>query len=241
MSCDRCKGTKWILGKNGAKPCVCLKEEILNEKLSRAGLHQSERKIKLSEITELTCKKGKEIKNKIDWYAKKLPENLTCGIKQDERMKGQGLIMTGPPGYGKSFCAKALVRSAIESGYSAYIATVTWIKETIKSSFGEKTLSVVDIVAELREYDLLVLDEASAFGDKEGYIYKIIFEILNARFDAEKPTILITNLSMKQLESRVDSPTWSRISSRNWEISFDGLETKDIRKKKSASMSEAMS
>lgn len=109
------------------------------------------------------------------------------------------LILCGRPGTGKTHIGCCLVRAAIEKDKGAGIISISALMRNIKSTYSpdsEKT--------EEEAYDfygkmpLLVIDEVGVqFGSETEKL--IFYEVINARYNNELPTVLISNLTQDEL------------------------------------------
>jgi DNA replication protein DnaC len=120
--------------------------------------------------------------------------------KEFEKRKklGQGMIFCGNAGTGKTRMACAIANSVIrDHGQAAMYVTAGRAFRLVKDTYrrdSERTEQ--EAIAMFREPALLVLDEIGVqYGsDAEK---NILFEIVNERYEALLPTILISNLAMK--------------------------------------------
>lgn len=117
------------------------------------------------------------------------------------------MIFCGTPGTGKTHLACSIANYLVAEDYSplfiSVIKAIRRIKETYRrdSVFKEQ-----DIFDRFTSFDLLILDEIGVqFGTRAEEM--IVTEIINERYEANKPTILISNLPVdglaKYLKPRV--------------------------------------
>jgi DNA replication protein DnaC len=116
------------------------------------------------------------------------------------RKKGQSMILFGKIGTGKTHLACAILNYAAhhcgaEARYLSFAKAIRSVKQTYAKGNAMTEQQALDALA---VPDLLVLDEVGVqFGSEAEKI--IGFEIVNTRYEAMKPTIIISNLTMPEL------------------------------------------
>ncbi|HUU26543.1 MAG TPA: ATP-binding protein [archaeon] len=124
--------------------------------------------------------------------------------------KGTWLAFLGNCGTGKGHLASAIVNEVIRlhlkiALYITFIDVVSKIKRNWDRSEEE--------INKLRNVDLLVLDEIGVQFDTQAERV-ILHRILGYRYDYLKPTILTSNLNLKQLEQIVGERITDRLHDR---------------------------
>lgn len=116
--------------------------------------------------------------------------------------EGQNIILTGPPGTGKSHIAIGLGMEACLAGYRVFFATVPSLINQLKEHRAERTLRSFELKFE--KYDLVILDELGYISfDKEGA--ELLFSYLSIRAD-RKSTIITSNLSFLKWQEVFHDP-----------------------------------
>jgi len=115
------------------------------------------------------------------------------------KQTGTSAVFLGRPGTGKTHLAVGIALDIIQRGYTAAFCTVTKCIRRIKNTWSH--LSNETETQAIESYtapDLLILDEvganAGSLSDSN-----ILFEIINERYSASLPTILISNLPIDTL------------------------------------------
>lgn len=111
-----------------------------------------------------------------------------------------GLLLWGDVGGGKTFYAACIANALIDQGIPATMTTIPRLVSAMKKDFGAERGNVLAMV---EKAPLLVLDDVGTERDTE-YSNEAVYEIINARYKAQKPLIVTTNLTMTALKSAED-------------------------------------
>lgn len=125
------------------------------------------------------------------------------------------LVLSGPYGCGKTHLAYAAANYRWNEGSAFRMISAPGLMQQLKNSIDEKRLSIethapmaygpedwAKVYGETTA--LLILDDFGAQQDTE-WATAQLFGILNARYDRSLPTFLTTNLSVKQMDPRIES------------------------------------
>ncbi|MDR1627454.1 MAG: ATP-binding protein [Oscillospiraceae bacterium] len=137
------------------------------------------------------------------------------------------LLMVGAAGLGKTHLSLAIANEIIKKGFGViYGSTPNIVIKFEKSRF--KANNQIINEEHLVDCDLLILDD---LGVEFSTLFSntILYNIINSRIMVNKPTIISTNLSLKQLENSYTERIVSRIMGNNMLFEFVGT---DIRQKK---------
>lgn len=126
--------------------------------------------------------------------------------------EGRCLILAGKPGTGKTHLACGVAADVIDRHrrpvlYTSMLRAIRTVKETYSKS---SEVSEQQALNALVRPDLLILDEVGVqFGsDAEKMIG---FEIINARYEALKPTMLLSNLDVPALTACLGERVMDRL------------------------------
>ncbi|HAT42378.1 MAG TPA: hypothetical protein DCS87_11770 [Rheinheimera sp.] len=121
------------------------------------------------------------------------------------------LVMSGQVGTGKTMLACAMVNRLLSSGRRVRIVNLGHIVRDIKDSW-QKTgcKTETDIIRELVQLDLLVIDEVGQQRGTETELL-LIFEIIDGRYKAMLPTVLISNLDKKGIVEAIGERAFDRL------------------------------
>jgi DNA replication protein DnaC len=133
-----------------------------------------------------------------------------------DKMRAQGacLVLRGLPGTGKNHLATAIAREVLARGYSVLNATahdlIRRIRDTWDRAPGEKDERAV--LRELARVDLLIIDEAGRhYGARDGRDNIELFQVIDARYRALMPTLVISNLEREALRASLGEATFDRL------------------------------
>jgi DNA replication protein DnaC len=127
-----------------------------------------------------------------------------------ERLKGcDNLLMVGNPGTGKNMLAACICKEVMGQGFSVLHTTAIKIVRRIKECWSTKSETETQSIKAFSSPDLLVIDEVGVqFGSKTEEMY--LFEVVNERYEDMRPTILISNLTEKEIENFLGIRTMDR-------------------------------
>ncbi|WP_243651558.1 ATP-binding protein [Thiobaca trueperi] len=131
---------------------------------------------------------------------------------QRVRQQGNCLLLVGGPGTGKTHLACAVLQDVIRQGHTGLFVGMSEALRTIRSTYAPGSqLTELDAFATFTRPDLLVLDEIGvAIGDDEKR-RAMLFDLLNARYGAIKPVVLIGNLTEAELHAYLGERIMDRL------------------------------
>lgn len=120
------------------------------------------------------------------------------------------LVMVGTTGVGKTHLGCATARTLLNKGmYVRYITSEEMAQKIMRAwDKDTKDSSEQSVIYEFTQYDLLILDEYGLH-DRDKRL-ELVHKVLYARYDAMKPTMLISNFTLKQLKEDLGDRLWSR-------------------------------
>ncbi|MBR1384412.1 MAG: ATP-binding protein [Ruminococcus sp.] len=203
--CPICSDT----GFNGGFRCKCFDELLrkfasqeLNE-ISGIELHSFEEfMLDLYPVSDDNSRNPRaKMKNALD-YCRAYAE----GFSDKEN---RSLLLIGKTGLGKTFLSSCIAKTVSENGYSVVFGPIsTYLRRIENEHFGRAD---TDTLSLLSSCDLLILDDlGSEF--KTSFTESTVYEILNSRINAGKPTVVSTNLSPAELNSFYNERIVSRLT-----------------------------
>lgn len=136
---------------------------------------------------------------------------------------GQGLILYGNVGVGKTYAAAVIVNEIVKKKnlkngqlYKCYITKL----ETIKRDILEKKYGDNQVFATLIDKDLLVIDDFGTQNDTN-FALELMQNVIDARYNNCRPTIITTNINFNNMQEYTDPKrrlAYERIRSRLCEM-----------------------
>lgn len=136
-------------------------------------------------------------------YAENFPEHAAAG---------RCLMLLGHVGNGKTHLAAAIASVVVDQHRcNVLYTTVSRVCQQVKASYGkESSQSERDALEIFRTPELLILDEVGASYGTD-FERMVMFEVVNARYEDLKPTIVISNLDAPGLAGALGDRTVDRL------------------------------
>ncbi len=150
---------------------------------------------------------------KIDLYLSKFPNN-----------KFKNLVLTGPTGTGKTYCANLIQHELTQKGFNVHLtSTFNLVKRMKDYLYGQDAMVPDDFF----NSDLLIIDDLGAEPTIKNSD-EMLHTVINERYSNNQPFIITTNLTKDQVSTRYDDRILGRIydKSKSAIIIFNG---KDLR------------
>lgn len=178
------------------------KREAWERKLGQAQIPERFRDRKLTNYQAYTPAQLRALR-----FAEEYAESFRHGTN-----KGRSAVFVGTPGTGKTHLSAGIaLRIMHEYGKTVVFSTVSKairrIKETWSKGSDETETQAINVFV---FPDLLILDEVGVqFGsDTE---QKLLFDILNERYERNKPTLFLSNLSVEEVKGYLGERIFDRI------------------------------
>lgn len=134
-----------------------------------------------------------DAKIKAEEYAANLPK---------ARALGRSLLLMGPPGTGKTYLGVSVLKHVIALGNTARFLDVWSLVDLVRETYSGKDKTKRGIFSQFIEPDILLLDHVvpcHASADESA----LVRQLIHRRYDAVKPTILTTYLTLDQLRGHI--------------------------------------
>lgn len=112
------------------------------------------------------------------------------------------LVLAGPVGSGKTHLAAATANALAADGQAVSYASTPALLRFVRQGFEDH--SADSRLEALQRADVLVLDDLGS-EQLSGWGEALLFDLINARYNAERATLITTNLLLTQLTGRIGS------------------------------------
>lgn len=148
------------------------------------------------EITEDNRKAAMAARRYADGFEALLPK------RGDPEPGRNGLLISGPPGTGKTHLAAAIANHLIAQGRPVVCMTMIDLLERIKRTFSRGDIDEGSVLRIYKTAPLLVIDDMGKEPPTEWAI-STVYNIINGRYEAYLPTIVTTNYATDALIARM--------------------------------------
>lgn len=118
------------------------------------------------------------------------------------------MLFTGKSGLGKTFLMQAIAHRVTERGFGVQYVSAYKLLETMRKAYFENNS---DILQPLMDAPLLLIDDLGTEPLMENITVTQLFNLLNERQNADRHTIISTNLNMPELKARYTERITSRL------------------------------
>lgn len=186
---------------------------------------EAERRERVQDWLALSGLEGRFLEARFDNYRvsgeqqAKVLEACRSFAESVEHDSGSSLWLIGPPGTGKTHLGSAMVRHLIEERYrTAAIFSGREIIRNLRATWGQKgprgwqgrATTEEQLLADLGSMTLLVIDEIGMnFGSDSEQVQ--LFDVIDARYKNRRPTVLMSNLTTKELKVVIGDRAYDRL------------------------------
>lgn len=208
------KGKDWYCPK-------CLAESA---RLEVRKQWEHDRRVTLRKIARIPHKyQGERFKphNDAHRHARGVAKSFFDAVVGNGSLGWRVLMLVGEPGTGKTLMACELAERLIENSLmSARYVTAMQMLGEIKAAYSQEGKSEASEIQKFAEYDLLVLDEIDRMRGTDNDRL-LLEEVVNRRYNDEKPMLVISNKLRDQLAEYVGDRVSSRFHENGLVVSFD--------------------
>ena len=208
--CDKCKDT----GKVNGKVCSCIKENFINQLVQESGLGES-----FYTISEESFDRFKDEKIKV--MLMKYYHQMQVLATKYPNIKKNTFLFIGKTGTGKTHLSQATAGEFIINEHSVkYVSAYKFNAEMIKvhtSPVALKDAAIEDYLSA----DLLVIDDLGTEPITRNVTLEYLYLVLTQRQEANKPTLITTNLDGNGIMMRYQERIFSRLTSKVFSLIYN--------------------
>ena len=133
--------------------------------------------------------------------------SLQYALSQAQQFTGNPrgwLLLMGTYGCGKTHLAAAIANSCVEFGMKTIFLTVPDLLDWLRYTYDATDETFEQRFEELRNVNLLVLDDLGA-QNATGWAKEKLFQIIDYRYIRKLPTVVTTNADLEELDDRIRS------------------------------------
>lgn len=176
----------------------------------------------------------------LDYYSEQPMENAiiprqraekifdTCRkYAQNFSLNSKNLVFFGGAGLGKTHLSLAIANVVINKGFNVCYGTSQNICDDLQSEQFGRTDNINYTKNQVLGCDLLVLDDLGTEIDNQ-YSIATVYNIVNSRLLAGRPTIISTNYTFSKLEEKYDKRITSRLTGEYVPFYFIGNDIRNL-------------
>ncbi len=228
LHCGKCHTHKQcrvtLFGKEKLMPCTCQcrQEQIEKEEQARKEQQRLDRirRLKANGLQDRALFaytfEADSGTNPTMQHARRYVEHWA-----EVKAQGQGLLLWGSVGTGKTFAAACIANALTEQGIPVLMTNFSKILNSLSGMFSEDKNRYL---ASFKEFDLLIIDDLGIERNSE-YAQEQVYNIVDSRYLSRLPFIITTNLTLSKLKNPKDTAharIYDRILERCAPVLFNG-------------------
>ena len=222
--CPVC-GDRGTTGETIKEPCECLKKAYQQKLRSRIGLNSARKET--FETFDLTVFPDETLPGR------SFTQRQMMDVIRDEcrewadgypEVPCRDLLLTGKSGLGKTFLLHAIAERLIERDVNVLIISAYKLLEIVRKAY----FSNEETTDGITDTEVLMIDDLGSEPLMQNVTVEQMYNLLNERRNRNLSTIISTNLTIPEIQSRYTERIASRLRDRN-NCRIITLEGKDIR------------
>lgn len=204
--CEKCHDTGRIYRDNHYLICSCAKNDLRKRKQKSGNLPRHLYKATFANANlnyyeaDLVTNSGMNYREN----AQKIYSLASSFVQKFNSDKiSQGLIIEGPIGSGKSYLLGCIANALIDRGIHFRYIVYSDLLQKIRSSYNQNSPEADEkqILSMVQQIPVLLIDDLGTEKATE-FASSTLYQIIDHRYREEKPIILSTNYSVKNLKNR---------------------------------------
>ncbi len=141
-------------------------------------------------------------------YALEKCRQFTAAVSRGEQKAS--MILAGKVGTGKTLLANAMIESLVDTKQCRIVRVINLIRRLKETWSRESEQTETDVIDWYVGLDLLIIDEVGVqFGSDTERMF--IFDIIDGRYNAMKPTVIISNLDVNGIKEVIGERAIDRL------------------------------
>lgn len=216
--CPKCKDSGFV----GVEMCECMRKELVFAAFAESGLGNLVR-TQSFENFDL----GYYRANPSEYTQMRRNLELVKGYADEFDLHAGNLLFCGGTGLGKTHLSTAVARRVIEKGYDVcYTSAVNLLGAYETARFGNSAVhSDGENIKRYDECDLLIIDDLGTEVTNQ-FTISCLYMLLNNRINRGLPTVVSTNLTSRDLQTRYVDRVASRLLGEFTIVQFIGSDVR---------------
>ena len=217
--CDKCGDTGFV----DTKMCDCMKRALVLAGYESSGIGALIRSQTFDNF-DLEYYRGGNYEGMKFFY-----NTLRTFAEGFSKNTYRNFLLIGGTGLGKTHMSSAVAKTVIDNGYDVlYVTSVGMIGDYEARRFGDGGIGAGNDISRYVDAELLIIDDLGTEIANQ-FTLSCIYDVINARINNRRCTIISTNLSSKEIEAKYGERIYSRLLGEYAPILFSGV---DVRKQK---------
>lgn len=162
--------------------------------------------------------------------AKKMADVLSFCKQYAERfsLNAPSVLMVGDTGLGKTHLSLSIANVVIQRGFNVVYVSALEVFRKLQGEYYGRGDGEQSALQTIIDADMLIIDDLGAEFENN-FNPSSLYNIVNSRLNAERPTIINTNLSAAELEKRYGQRVASRLMTLYKCLKFAGRDVRQIK------------
>ena len=207
--CPVCRDTGYT-GEPVREMCACMKQAYAEKVRGRIGLDGAKAET-FKNYDENVIPDGTIDGSRLTQRALTGMARKTCHAWADRwpETASRDMLLTGKSGLGKTFLMRCMANRLIERGYNVLLVSAGRFFQAARNHyFGNDE----DELNEMLEADVLMIDDLGTEPMMQNITVEQLFRAINERQNANRPTVISSNLDLGELKMRYTERIMSRMS-----------------------------
>lgn len=208
--CKNCDTPRMCMGFNRMVRCICrCQAEARDREREIEKQQEKQRRIDKIKQTSLLGDKYKDVSfsntdtSNDDFYKIYIRCKRYCEVAPKVLEKGIGIYLFGTKGTGKSRLTACMANELMNNYYTVLYTNFSEISKYIRGTFNKTNETEYDFLERLTNIDFLFIDdfgtELVTKNDQDLWLQEKVFEVVNKRYNNNKPIIFTSNYSLREL------------------------------------------